>query len=55
MNLTLLQIYDNHTEEGARKKLNLVTLENSVLTRYGKIWLDKDKKNCHSVLLYSGW
>lgn len=27
MNRTLLQIYDNHTEEGARKKLNLVTLE----------------------------
>lgn len=33
MNLTLLQIYDNHTEGGGRKKLTLVTLENSVLTR----------------------
>lgn len=33
MNLTLLQIYDNHTEGGRRKKLTLVTLENSVLSR----------------------
>lgn len=33
MNLTLLQIYDNYTEEGGRKKLTLVTLENSVLSR----------------------
>jgi len=43
MNLTLLQIYDNHTEEGARKKLNLVTLENSVLTRICKA---KYNMNC---------